>query len=171
MDHPLLMDMAIHTFDQCRQLTGADPLAVYCREFNPKGSWYAGDVSAMCIFEMTDGIVVNYRGSWCAEGFNPGWGSRWRVIGTKGTALWGDGEARAQVVTGKEGFTRKLRDVAAPKVKDFPAGHPSVMDEFLRCLRTGKAPTTVADDNIKSLAMVYGAIESATKGRRVEIRM
>jgi hypothetical protein len=30
-------------------------------------------------------------------------------------------------------------------------------------------PETICTDNIKSLAMVFGAIESAREGRRVEI--
>ena len=40
MESPLLLDMAIHTFDQARFITGADALSVYCHEFNPAGSWY-----------------------------------------------------------------------------------------------------------------------------------
>src|SRR5579862_9826496 len=40
MEHVLIVDMAIHTFDQARMLSGCDPKAVYCHEYNPKGSWY-----------------------------------------------------------------------------------------------------------------------------------
>ena len=75
MQHVLLLDMAIHTFDQARMLTGADPVSVYCREWNPAGSWYDHDASAIAIFEMSDGLVFTYRGSWCAEGLNTSWES------------------------------------------------------------------------------------------------
>jgi len=37
MASPLLLDMAIHTFDQARLILGADPISVYCQEFNPAG--------------------------------------------------------------------------------------------------------------------------------------
>ncbi len=40
MEHPLILDMAIHTFDQARCISGADAVSVYCHEFNPPGSWY-----------------------------------------------------------------------------------------------------------------------------------
>src|SRR6195952_1497329 len=40
MDHLLLLDMAIHTFDAARFVADCKPLAVYCVETNPKGSWY-----------------------------------------------------------------------------------------------------------------------------------
>src|SRR5581483_10997567 len=81
MESPLIVDMAIHTFDQARFITGADPASVYCHEFNPPGSWYEGNASAICIFEMSDGSVFSYRGSWCAEGLNTSWESDWRVTG------------------------------------------------------------------------------------------
>ena len=68
--------MAIHTFDMARFISGADPVAVYCKEWNPSGSWYDHDASAIAIFEMTGGIVYTYRGSWCAEGLNTTWESR-----------------------------------------------------------------------------------------------
>lgn len=60
MASPLLLDMAIHTFDQARLILGADPVSVYCQEFNPPGSWYEGNASAICIYEMSDGSVLCY---------------------------------------------------------------------------------------------------------------
>jgi predicted dehydrogenase len=38
MESPLLIDMAIHTFDQARYVLGADPVSVYCDEFSPPWS-------------------------------------------------------------------------------------------------------------------------------------
>jgi len=73
--HVLLLDMAIHTFDATRFITGKDPLSVYCREWNPSGSWYDYDASAVAVFQMTGGVVYTYHGSWCAEGLNTHWGS------------------------------------------------------------------------------------------------
>jgi hypothetical protein len=42
--------------------------------------------------------------------------------------------------------------------------------EMLVYLRTGTRPQTECHDNIKSLAMVFAAIESARKGRRIRVR-
>ena len=49
MESPLILDMAIHTFDQARFITGADPVSVYCHEFNPPGSWYK-EMQPRCVF-------------------------------------------------------------------------------------------------------------------------
>ncbi len=55
MTHVLLLDMAIHTFDAARLISSADPVGVYCHEWNPAGSWYDRDASAAAIFEMSNG--------------------------------------------------------------------------------------------------------------------
>ena len=39
----------------------------------------------------------------------------------------------------------------------------------MHAIETGTQPETRGDDNIKSVAMVFGAIESAETGRRVAI--
>jgi predicted dehydrogenase len=174
MKHVLILDMAIHTFDAARLITGADPRTVYCHEWNPAASWYDHDASAMAVFEMTGGIVYNYRGSWCSEGLNTTWECDWRIIGEKGSVTWdgGDGFA-AQAIVGKEGFKRPLKDlkVAVSTAPSVPqGGHAGVLKDFIRCVRTGRKPETIATDNIKSLAMVFGAIQSADSGRKVAIR-
>ena len=173
MEHVLLLDMAIHSFDQARVISGGDPVAVYCREWNPSGSWYARDASAVAVFEMSNGVVYTYRGSWCSEGLNTSWECDWRIIGATGTVLWdGADQFRAQRVKGSEGFTRPMEDVAlsAPATKNM-VGHGLCIRDFITSLQSGGTPETVCTDNIKSLAMVFGAIESAQTGRRIEIEI
>jgi len=171
MKHVLLLDMAIHTFDQARFLTGEDALTTLAHEWNPPGSWYDNDASAVAIFEMTNNVVYTYRGSWCAEGLPTPWEASWRIIEEQGTVTWDGAYAfQAQVVTpGATGFQRETRDVEVPydRTAKIVAGHAGCIDEFIRCLRSGELPQTVCTDNIKSLAMVHAAIESAGKGQRI----
>jgi predicted dehydrogenase len=172
MEHVLLLDMAIHTFDQARFLTGADPVSVYCHEWNPAGSWYDHDASAVAIFEMTGGIVFTYRGSWCAEGLNTAWEADWRIICQRGSVRWDGADGFwAQAVSATGTFLSALRDVPVPPFDagDKVGGHAGNIREFVRCVREGGTPETVASDNIKSLAMVFAAIESAREGKRVRV--
>lgn len=172
MEHVLLLDMAIHTFDAARFVSGQEPLAAYCLETNPAGSWYAHGAAANVIFEFTDSVAVTYRGSWCAQGANTNWDSSWRIIGTKGTLLWdGENGFEARVVDGDEGFLRPLRevDVLPPRNERETRGHASVIADFLDAVDTGKMPETSGTDNIKSLSMVFAAIESAQSRQRVSI--
>ena len=172
MKHVLLLDMAIHTFDAARFLTGADPVAVYCKEWNPSGSWYDHDASAIAIFEFTNGIVYTYRGSWCSEGLHTSWECDWRFIGVNGSAKWNGGdEFNAQVVESTGEFFSKHTDHSLPDVNTEGKvdGHAGLIREFVQCVRNGTIPETTCTDNIKSLSMVFGAIESAESGRRIEL--
>jgi predicted dehydrogenase len=172
MRHVLLLDMAIHTFDAARLLTGADPISVYCKEWNPVGSWYEHGASAVAFFEMTNGMVYTYRGSWCANGVPTTWESDWRIVALNGSVTWDGGEHfRAQMVAEAGGFISKYQDIPIPayQPQDPVDGHAGNIREFFSCVRTGQQPETAAPDNIKSLAMVLGAIESAETGRPVAI--
>ena len=170
MDSPLIVDMAIHTFDQARFLTGADPVSVYCHEFNPQGSWYAGNASAVCIFEMSDGSVYTYRGSWCSEGFPTSWEAEWRIIGSQGTAKW-DGTAPpvAEVVdeTQSAGFVNPMKAVLLPEPWTGREGHFGCLDEMFASLEEQRPAETDCRDNIKSVVMVFGAVESARQGKKL----
>ena len=172
MQHVLILDMAIHTFDAARFLSGADPVAVTCLEWNPAGSWYAHGASAVAVFEMTGGLVYTYRGSWCSEGLNTTWESDWRLIGQKGTLRW-DGQQglTAQVVQQPGGFFSTMQNVELPASSEphKTGGHAGQIREFVDCIGEGRTPETICTDNIKSLAMVHAAIQSAETRQRVEI--
>ena len=172
MDNVLLLDMAIHTFDAARFVSGKSPLSVYCLETNPAGSWYANGAAANAIFKFSDDVVFTYRGSWCAEGERTSWESAWRIVGSKGMLTW-DGEEtfRAAVAGTEPGLLHGVThiEVPPPDKDEETHGHASVIANFLDAIRTGHEPETVSHDNIKSLAMVLGAIESAKSGQSVDI--
>jgi len=170
MANVLLLDMAIHTLDQARYLSGTDPISVYCEAFNPAWSWYKGDACTTALYEMTGGLRYTYRGSWCSEGKNTSWNCDWRVVGPRGSALW-DGESApsAEVVTQTGGFISETepREIVAPE--GMPGGIAGSLRDFLNALATGATPMGECHDNIKSLAMVFAAIESSATGKRVPV--
>ncbi|WP_449601782.1 Gfo/Idh/MocA family protein [Paenibacillus sp. Marseille-Q9583] len=173
MESPLLLDMAIHTFDQARFISGANPISVYCQEFNPPGSWYKGNASAVCIFEMSDGSVFTYQGSWCAEGASTSWEAAWRLNGEKGTAIWdGHDMPYAEVVVAGDQSDKFIRDVvrvngeAVEMVKTF---HQGCLEEMFLSLAEERSAETNCRDNRYSMAMVFGALESAKTGRKIDL--
>ncbi len=171
MNHVLLLDMAIHTFDQARFLSGADAEYVYAADWNPAGSWYRHGASAVAFFEMSGGVRCTYRGSWCAGGCNTSWEGQWRATGTTGTLLW-DGDS---VLSGERdaGGTALIHDFAAvdvpPEAPIEHTGHAGVIRDFLDSLHAGRTPGTDCTDNVKSVAMVLAAVESAEAGKRVKV--
>lgn len=173
MRHVLFLDMAIHTFDAARLFAGEAANAVYAREWEPANSWYSQGSSAAAIFEFSNGAIFTYRGSWCADGLRTSWESAWRIVGTKGTLVWdGHDSIQAEAVTsGLDGLFSEVAAVEIPPLDapDRVGGHLGVLQDFVSATRGGPVPETVGAENIKSLAMVFGAIDSAEAGRRIEI--
>jgi predicted dehydrogenase len=169
MASPLLLDMAIHSFDAARFVTGAEPVSVWCEEWNPTWSWYRGAACATAVFEMTSGRFT-YRGSWCSGGRPTSWNGEWRATGALGTATWdGEGTPVAQVMGEPDGgLERQLSElqVSVPEVPPETAGS---LEDFLSALDTGSTPMGECHDNIRSLAMVLAAAESARRGERVRV--
>ncbi len=170
MANVLLLDMAIHTFDQARYLSGTDPVSVYCEEFNPAWSWYQGDACATALFEMTGGLRYSYRGAWCSEGKNTSWECDWRAVGPHGSALWnGTDASEAEVVVQTGGFISKLEPRVAGVLDEGHSGIAGSLRDFITAMKTGATPMGECHDNIQSLAMVFAAIESSSTGQRVPV--
>jgi predicted dehydrogenase len=161
MDHPLLLDMAIHQFDMARFLLDADPVSVFCEEYNPPWSWYRGDAGATAIFEMSGGERFIFTGSWCSPGQETSWNASWRISGEHGTVLW-DGD--------NEPTLESTGTPATPADSEDPGQEiAGSLREFVHALRTGSAPMGQVHDNIMSLAMVEAAVLSAAGGARVSV--
>lgn len=168
MESPLLLDMAIHTFDQARfLLNNPKPISVYCHEYNPKFSWYKGDASAICIFEFDNGCVFNYTGSWCSTGIETTWEGKWRIQGTNGTAIYkNEKEVYAELsIEDSEEVNRILPTFEWQKNKN----HAGCIDEMFEAIEEGRRAETDCRDNRYSMAMVFGALKSSREGRKVYI--
>ena len=124
---------------------------------------------------MSGGAVFTYRGSWCADGLKTSWEAAWRIVGERGSLVWDGFDAIRAEAVDAAGARRPLRPdyepIAVPPLDptDRVGGHLGVMQDFIAAVVSGPPPETAGDDNIKSLAMVFGAIESAETGRRVDI--
>lgn len=174
MPHVLLLDMAVHTFDAARFLADDAAVSAYAEEWNPKASWYERDSSALASFRFSRGSVMTYRGSWCAPGLRTSWESAWRITGTEGSILWdGADDIRAErsrpPEPGKLLPDTQVLEIPALDPADRIGGHMGVISDFLAAVNGGPVPETVGSENIKSLAMVLGAIDASEQGRRVEI--
>jgi predicted dehydrogenase len=161
MAQPLLVDMAIHQLDLARDLTGADPVAVYCESWNPPWSWFGGDAAADVVVELDGGTRFSFSGSWCSPGLETSWNGRWRISGERGTAVWdGDGVPVAELADGTP---------VPAEVGDEPEQIAGSLAEFVAAVREGTVPSGEVHANVLSLAMVEAATRSADERRRVTI--
>lgn len=172
MPDVLLKDMAIHTFDAARYLTGSNPRSVYCDSFRVPWTWYEGNESALAIFEFDSGVRFSYRGSWAAEGHQTEWEASWRAVCKDGTVTWNGADVLViDRVTSHDGF---IRPSSTDHVRIQPikfAGIAGSLRDFLGALDNGTDPMGVCSDNIWSLAMVIYAVESSRTQQKVEISL
>jgi predicted dehydrogenase len=168
---PLLTDMAVHAFDSARYVTGAEAITVYCDAVRRPESGYKGPPEATAVFEMSQGFRFYYSGSWCASGLPTSWSGQWRVVGAGGSAEWdGNGNFSLTTDVSPQGDIESVEDVDDAGFDADPVrqvGRP--LAEFGDALTNGVAPWGIASNNLRTVAMVHGAIASAQRREPVRI--
>ena len=166
MTHPLLVDMSIHHFDMLRGLLGSDPVQVYAQSWHVPDGNYAHHAAATVLFRMGDGVPVSYAGNWATSEPETSWNGDWQIIGEHGRLVWSSGDGQGEIITVQE-HGRELEPV--PLVDALDRGQVSLITSFVRAIHEGREPETSAADNIRSLGMVLGAVESADTGAVVTL--
>lgn len=174
IDHPLLLDMAIHHFDLVRVITGQNANSVYTSEFNPATSKFKGGSNAIVIFQMNSNTLFSYRGSWSAVGFDTSFNGNWRVIGEHGSLIWDGNFSLSLEKRMHNGHTHRENIEVPDKFRFVPYELflyelEQNLDLFLNSISSGKLPDCWCGDNINSLAMVLSAIKSVKNGRKIKI--
>lgn len=167
-DHPLLRDMGIHAFDTARYILDADPVAVTARGTRPEWSVYHHDATVSATFEMSDGSLFAYHGTWNARGLPTWWNSEWRIGGQHGSATW-DGTGAPVVGTEDEEETARLQAAIDAETAPEPDQIAASLVECVSALREGRTPMCEIHENVLSFAMVEAAVTAVERGERVEI--
>lgn len=162
MAEPLLLDMAVHHLDQLRAF-GVEPARVWARSYNPPWSPLPGNAAAELLLEAGEGLpVVAYSGTWAARGPDTSWTAAWEIDGERGALLW-DGD-RVELLPAGRGRRRRVKLLKAPA-----EGRLGVLAELTAAVRERREPETSGRDNLRTLALVLAAIESAKSGLPVEL--
>ncbi len=166
MEYPLIVDMSIHHFDLIRFITGLDTVNVTARSWNPFWSNYRGDCSSTVLFEMQQDVRALYNASWCAKGDFCDWIGNWRIECEHGTLLY---ERDGIEIVWIEGlYAPGKRETVALEAPPL-SNQAYVLNEFMAAIRGGPRPITVAEDNIKSLSMVFATVEAMQTGQTVSV--
>jgi predicted dehydrogenase len=160
----LINDMMVHHFDLLRYVLDADPVSVQAITWNHPWGWHAGDAAHAIVFQYADGLVATHVACGCAVGSQTGWNGDWRIEGDKGSIDWTkDGMWYSRLHRTEEKVRREIPPL------DVPPHDQAILDEFFAALREDRDPECCAEDNLKSLAMVFAAIQSSKEGRKVPL--
>jgi predicted dehydrogenase len=174
MAHPLVLDMAIHHFDQLRGTVGFEPVEVTARSWNPKWSWFDGDAMASAIFRAANGAVATYSGSWVSRGRDTTWDGDWRIEGTEGELHWADNRVLLKpqsvftsvfVPGAREEHGSLAFDLLDVEAEDRHAS----LAAFREAVLTGEDGETSGLDNLRTLATVLAVRTSIERGETVSL--
>ena len=171
MEEPLITDMAVHHLDQIRSVTGLEPEWLRARSWNPSWSRFAGNACAQIELEAAGGARIVYSGSWVSHGRHSTWDGDWDIQGSRGGLSWRDNRLEIRFAslfdtvfmpgaTERAGIMEVELD---PVPYEERAG---VLAELAAAIDDGRQPESNAGDNLRSLALVLGAAESAAAGGR-----
>lgn len=100
----------------------------------------------------------------CAVGSQTGRNGNWRIEGPEGSIDWQENSLW---------HTYPHRTSSPVREEIFPTpqaqAEQAILNEFLSAIGESRLPECSAEDNLMSLAMTFGAMESAKTGRRMDL--
>ncbi len=171
LQHPLLSDMSIHHFDLMRMVLGQEPTQITCHAWNPPWSTFRDPASAVATILFDGGAVVSYRGSWVSPQPQTTWGGEWHMECAEGTVVWtGRGGPIMNAGHDRVSVTPLGESTEVLTLPKLPyLGRAGSLATFAHAVTSGQEPGCSGRDNMRSLALLYAAIESAATGKPVSI--
>ncbi len=173
IDHPFILDMAVHHYDLVRYFTMSQARSVYCVEYNVKTSPFKNGSSASSIFQMESGVVFGYHGSWGGIGEGTSFMGQWKIAGSKGSITW-DGNESPRLEYLKNDKIKVLNLTVSPLLNNstkeaFEYELAFTLKRFVSAIKTGTQPETWCGDNLHTLKMILASLDSAQKNRLVQV--
>lgn len=165
--HSMLVEGAVHHFDMIRNLSGGDCLRMAGWEWNPAWSASKGEFCNLYTMRMTGEVKATYEGSGTGAGEQNTWHEEFYRAECEHGAVSVGRDHIVRIHRFKRGGGLIVEEV--PPLTPTYQGHPWLIDEFLTWLDGGPTPATVIDDNIKTVAMVFAAIEASRTNQVVDV--
>ncbi len=168
MNDPLLLEAAIHHFDIIRGLTDAKEAKwVEAHTWSSPWAQYRGDTAAMVTMEMSNGVRCMYEGSLVNFASLNDLGEEY-IRAECSTATLELDRRNLKMITG--GAHTEPAYQTLPLLEQENWSQAWVAEMFCDWLRGGQDPPGSISDYVYTAAMVFAAIESATKQMPVDVQ-
>ena len=163
MPDPLMIEGSVHHLDIVADLAGARCDTIYAQTWNPEWGEFAGDSQGLVLMKMENGAKGFYEGAECnADGLN-GWGNEYFRAECEGATIILDARQIVVSVDGQE--PRPIPLLQQPKwINTW------LIEKFVHWLDGGEPMETNVEDNLQSIALIFGAIESSRTGQPVKVQ-
>ena len=177
MPDPLLIEGAVHHLDLLADMAVTRPGAlcetIYAQTWQPPWGEFAGDSQALVTMHMDGGTRAFYEGATAnAVGLNDWEAEYIRAECEKSTLILTHGKIERfaydpsrQNPNRREGEGEEIHLLEQPKW-----ANTWLVEKFVRWLWGGEPMETNIEDNLQSVALVFGAIESSRTGQPVDVQ-
>ena len=138
-----------------RAVLGQEPVRVGCRAWSPPWSAAPAQVCTSATIEFDRGAVVTYTASLASRAPETPWVGRWRIECERGEITFADGVEM-------NGKPVPVPELAKPE-------RALLLEEFIAAVEGGGPVPNPGADNIRSVALMDAAVESAATGRVVTL--
>jgi predicted dehydrogenase len=171
MEHPLLIEGAIHHLDIIADLAGARCETISATTWRPPWAEFAGDTDAIVSLAFPNQVRAVYEGSVSnAVGLNTFYKEYIRVDGERGTAILNHRDL--EVFTRQDIWRQQHREGTGQKIAllDQPKWlNTWIIERFAQWRAGGPPLETDVAENLHSSAMIFAAIESQATGAPVSV--
>jgi predicted dehydrogenase len=166
MRQPMLYEQTIHHVDALRFVYDAEVERVWCRCHNPRWSMYRDDATVVATFEMTGDLLVNYVGTWAAQGKMTEF--LWRTDCDDGALFQHDMFSDLRIARGKNAETAD--PIPQPTQEPLVDDARLLLRHVLEQLLDGRAtPEPSGADHLRTLGVIAACEQSHRLARRIEM--
>lgn len=158
---------AEHHLDQLRNLTGSDADWVQGHQWGTPWSTFDVPTCLALLIRMQDGTMVQYEMNHIDRGHQNDWHAEYYRIVTEGGTVTLDADNVLRITHGAPGEDE--RSVGFEPVHGAPEEHLCLIAQFLDWVDGGPAPFNTFDDNVRTMALTFGAVEATHTGARVNV--
>ena len=168
LPHSILLDMSVHHVDLLRYMTQHEVTSVVAVEHDTPDNAFKHPSNALCLMRLEGEIPAVWDGDWCARGAVTSWEGEWQFVGSRGRLFWDgvvDESFRTSVrleIPGQE--TQELMSLEPVQERRLP-----LLEHFIESIDRSRQPEPSIEDNRKTLAVVFGSLESVLKKREVRL--
>jgi len=161
----LMVEGAVHHLDILADMAGGLCRTIYAQTWNPSWGEFAGDSQGLVIMSFENGPRAFYEGAKTnAVGLNC-WTKEYIRAECEGATLILDQRRLERLPYGHEGQGEVVPLREQPKW-----ANTWLIEKFAKWLDGGPSMETNVEDNLQSVALVFGAIESSRTGQPVDVQ-
>lgn len=163
----MIYEGAEHHIDQMRNLVDADGAWVQGAQWGQPWSTFSGNTCVSLIIGMTNGAVAQFEMNHIDRGHQNGWHQEYYRVACEGGTVTLDADHVVRL-TRNLGKDQEVVEEIVPDTNPHD-GHYAVIRQFLDWLDGGSPPVTTLDDNLKTMALTFAAVEATHTGNRVAV--